>query len=434
MKLTVTLAIAAATALSAGAQTWSLDSCIAYAVNHNLTVKTREINTVSAEYDITEAKDRFLPNVNFGASQSFSFGRGLTSENTYANRNTSNLGWQASLNLPIFQGLRNVRNLDYAKTNFRAALAQLESAKDDIALNVMAQYLQCLYYDEMHKVALEQVRMSQVELDRRRDLLANGKIAEVEVLQAESQLAQDELSAVNALNNKTLGLLDLAQMLELPDTQGFDISPLDTESPLPILNAEDVYRAALTVNNSIAAQRLQVESAAKYVKVAQSGWLPTLSFNAGIGSNYYTMSGMKSEGFGAQMRHNLSKSLGFSLSVPIFDAFSTRNSVRKARIQQINARLQLTDAQNRVYKAIQQAYTQAIAAEKSKASSAQACTATAAALEAMREKYNYGKANSTEFEQAKSAYIKAVSDSVQAKYESVLRRRILDFYYTGTRF
>ncbi len=134
------------------------------------------------------------------------------------------------------------------------------------------------------------------------------------------------------------------------------------------------------------------------------------------------------------MRHNLSKSLGFSLSIPIFDGFSTRNSVRRARLQEISARLQLSDSRNRLLKNITQAHTQAIAADKRREASRTAETSTHAALEAIREKYNYGKANATEFEQAKTAYIRAVSDAVQAKYESVLRRRILRFYSTGQRY
>ena len=418
--------------VTAGAETWSLDSCISYAVSHNLTVKSRELSAVSGELDITEAKDRFLPSLSAGASQSFSFGRGLTSENTYANRNTSNFGWNIGLNLPLFQGLRNVRNLDYAKANMLTLVEELESAKDDITLNVIAQYLQALYTKEMVKVATEQVKLSKIELSRREELLEAGKIPELDLLQAKSQLAQDELTEVTAKNNYALALVDLTQLLELGSPEEFDIEAIETDPPLPLYNADDVYASALTTNHSIKASQLGVESAGKAIKLAKSGWLPTLSFSAGIGSNYYTVSGLTSDKFGNQMRHNLSKSLGFSLNVPIFDGFSTRNSVRKAKVQEINARLQLTDTKNRVYKAIQTAYTQAVAAEKRKASSVVARDATEAALEAMRLKYNYGKANATEFEQAKTAYIKAVSDAVQAKFESVLRKRILAFYYSGS--
>lgn len=437
MKLSKSIltAITLATALTAGAETWSIDSCISYAIAHNLTVKSRQISAEQGELGVTEAKDRFLPQVQAGANQSWGFGRSLTAENTYASRNTSNFGWNVGLNLPLFQGLRNVRNLDYARSSMVQTLEQLEETKDDITLNVIAQYLQALYCRELHGVALEQVRLSKVELERRKELLAAGKIPEVDLLQAESQLAQDEVSAVTALNNLDIAMLDLAQLLELPSTDGFDIAPLTTDpvdDRLP--SPTEVYESALRINHSIAAARAGVEASGKYVKVAQSGWLPSLSFSAGIGSSYYKTSGYINENFGAQMRHNLSKSLGFSLSIPIFDGFSTRNSVRRARLQEISARLQLSDSRNRLLKNIPQAHTQAIAADKRREASRTAETSTHAALEAIREKYNYGKANATEFEQAKTAYIRAVSDAVQAKYESVLRRRILRFYSTGQRY
>ena len=413
-------------------ESWSLDSSISYAVSHNLTVKSRELSVMSGELEITASKDGFLPNLSAGAQQSFSFGRALTAENTYANRNTSQFSWSAQMSLPIFQGLRNIRNVEYSKVNFRQLVEQLESSKDDITLAVIAQYLQVLYYQEIYKVSLEQVRLSKVMLERQRELLKAGKVPELDLLQAESQVAQDELTSVTALNNQNLALLDLAQLLELETADGFSIVPLEDDyRAVPLPSAETIYNTALRDNHGILASRLGLDVASKSVKLAQSGYLPTLSFSAGLGSSYYRTSGFDNENFGGQMRHNLSQYLGFSLNIPIFDAFSTRNSVRRAKLQQLSAQLQLKEAEVQLYKTITQAYTQAIAAEKRLESSQIAEKATAAALDAMSEKYTYGRANATEYEQAKTAYIQAVSEAVQAKYESALRRRILRFYYTS---
>ncbi|MCH5239644.1 MAG: TolC family protein [Muribaculaceae bacterium] len=408
---------------------WSLDSCINYAVSHNLTVKSRELNVRNAELTVTEAKDAFLPNLSGGAQQSFSFGRGLTQENMYANRNTSQFGWSVQMSMPLFQGLRDVRNLDYSRANYRMIIEELESAKDNITLSVIAQYLQVLYCKEMYDVAMEQVRLSEFELNRRKELVEAGKIPELDILQAQAQLSQDELTAVSANNDLDLALLDLSQMLELETPEGFDVEPLSVSMiELPLMRPEEVYESALSGNHSVKASRLAVDVADKYIKLAQSGYLPTLSFSAGLGSSYYKTSGFDNESFLGQMRHNLSQSLGFSLNIPIFDSFSTRNNVRKAKVQQLSAQLQLKETELQLYKTIQQAYTQAVAANKRKESSAVAEKSTRASFDAIREKYNYGKANATEFEQAQTEYIKAVSQSVQAKYESVLRRRILAYY------
>jgi len=147
-------AMALAAVASAGAvEPWSLDSCVNYAISHNITVQSRMLEAEGGRLSVTEAKDRFLPTVSGYGSQSFSFGRGLTAENTYANRNTSSFSAGAQLSLPIFQGLAGVRRLDYAKASLRALLEQTEAAKDDVTLNVTSQYLQALYTAEMIAVA-----------------------------------------------------------------------------------------------------------------------------------------------------------------------------------------------------------------------------------------------------------------------------------------
>ena len=206
-------------------------------------------------------------------------------------------------------------------------------------------------------------------------------------------------------------------------------TPLGDEDIL-LPNPEQIFENALQYNHTMRAGRLQQEAAEKNVSLAKSGYIPTLSFSAGLGTNYYKTSGYQNENFGAQMRHNFAKSIGFSLSVPIFDAFSTRNNVRRARIQQESLRLQLDDSRNRLYKAIMQAHTQAIGAVKKQESARIAVESSLAAFEAMKVKYDNGRANATEFQKAQSNYINSQAQAVQAKYERILRARILDFYNT----
>lgn len=425
--LTLTLAaVCAAVPASAGC-VWTLDSCINYAVDHNLTVKSRELQVRSGELDIVAAKDRFLPQISAGASESWSFGRGLTSENTYTNRNTSNFGWNVGLSLPIFQGLAAVRQTAYAKANLRAVIEELEAAKDDITLNVISAYLQVLYSGEMVSIAEEQLRLADVELRRREQLLEAGKVAELDVTEARSQLAQNQMSLVSAQNDRTLALVDLAQLLELPDISGFDISPVDDEG-LGLYSPDEVYRRALDTNHSVLASRRQIEAADRNISLAKTSYLPTLSFNAGLGSSYYTVNGVNSESFGSQMRNNFNKSIGFSLNIPIFDAFSSRNSVRRAKIQKLNAELEHETNERNLYKNIQQAYYQAVGADERRQAAEVSESATREAFEAMSVKYEFGKANATEYEQSRSDYVRACAEAVRAKYESILRRRILAFY------
>ncbi|MCM1504292.1 MAG: TolC family protein [Muribaculum sp.] len=417
-------------AFAATAQAWDLEQCVDYALDHNITIKQRMADIESSEISVASAKSGYLPSVSAGVSQSWSLGRGLTAENTYANRNTSSTSWNASLNLPLFDGLSTPRQVSYAKANLAATLEQFEAAKENVTLNVITAYLQVLYNKELHEVAMNQVELSKYELNRQTALLEAGKIPEIDMLEAQSQLAQDELSAATSANDTRLSLLDLAQLLELDEIEGFDIQPLKDESML-LASPEDVYAQALNINHGLKAARSNIFAAERSISVAKSGYMPRLSFNAGIGSSYFTMSGADNEPFRKQMKNNYSTNFGLSLSIPIFDALSTHNSIRRAKVQHIAAQLQYEEAEQNLYKTIQQAYYQADGAHKRLKASETASATADAAFEAMREKYNIGRATPTEYEQAKTRALRAKAESIQAKYEMIMRTRILDFYARG---
>ncbi|WP_289769923.1 TolC family protein [uncultured Duncaniella sp.] len=432
MKITgisILSALLISAALPAKAETWSLDSCINYAIDHNLDVRSALIERYKGDLNVTEAKDRFLPTLSASAAQSWSFGRGLTSENTYANRNTSSTGFNVSFSLPIFQGLSALRQLRQAQANTHTLDLRVENAKDDVTLGVIAYYLQVLYSREIVSVRKEELRLAQTQLERQQILFEGDKVPEVDVLQAKSQVASSQVAVVNAENDYSLALVDLTRALELKGTEDFDVEPIDLDGELPRLaSADEVYKNALNNNSGILAARSSVGLADHAISIAKTGYIPKLSFNAGLGSNYYTMSGMPSNSFGRQMRDNFSKSLGFSLNVPIFDAFNTRNQIRQARAQKLSAELELERQESNLLKTIRQAHSQAEGAEAQYRAGETAVTSAKAALDAMTEKFTYGRANATEWEQARSNYITTLSQQVQAKYEMILRNRILNFY------
>ncbi|WP_301709211.1 TolC family protein [uncultured Duncaniella sp.] len=432
MKITgisILSALLISAALPAKAETWSLDSCINYAIDHNLDVRSALIERYKGDLNVTEAKDRFLPTLSASAAQSWSFGRGLTSENTYANRNTSSTGFNVSFSLPIFQGLSALRQLRQAQANIHTLDLRVENAKDDVTLGVIAYYLQVLYSREIVSVRKEELRLAQTQLERQQILFEGDKVPEVDVLQAKSQVASSQVAVVNAENDYSLALVDLTRALELKGTEDFDVEPIDLDGELPRLaSADEVYKNALNNNSGILAARSSVGLADHAISIAKTGYIPKLSVNAGLGSNYYTMSGMPSNSFGRQMRDNFSKSLGFSLNVPIFDAFNTRNQIRQARAQKLSAELELERQESNLLKTIRQAHSQAEGAEAQYRAGETAVTSAKAALDAMTEKFTYGRANATEWEQARSNYITTLSQQVQAKYEMILRNRILNFY------
>lgn len=414
--------------IGAHAETMDLDQCINYAIDHNLSIKQGEIERRNAAQEVVSAKDAVLPQISASASNSWNFGRGLTAANTYADRNTMNFGASIGLQLPLFNGLQTVRNIDYAKTNLTAIVENLEATKDDVILRVMAQYLQALYCRELESVAQSQANLTTEEVRRREALLEAGKIPEADMLDARSQAAQANLQLVAAQNDRATALLDLAQLLRVPDVHDFDIRELDT-SALPVIrDPKMVYDAALGVNHAIRANQLQAEAAGKRIRLAQTGYIPKLSFNAGLGSNYYKISGYPNDPFKTQMSHNFSQYVGFSLNVPIFDGLTTRNNIRTARLQRLNADLNLETQKDNLFKAINESYLQAVGAREKLAAAEEACAAGEAALAAVQEKYNIGRATPTDFDTAKNNLIQAMSERARAKYELLLRARILDFY------
>lgn len=189
MKRLIGAAIAACAMLGAKAETMNLDRCIAYAIENNLTVRQHDIERRNAELQLTDAKDTALPQISGSASQSWNFGRGLTSANTYADRNTSSFGANIGLQMPLFNGLQTVRGIRYAKASLVAIVESLEATKDDVALRVIAQYLQVLYCKEIESVAISQAELTLEEQHHREALLEAGKIPEADMLDARSQAA-----------------------------------------------------------------------------------------------------------------------------------------------------------------------------------------------------------------------------------------------------
>lgn len=431
LKTTIFATLVASIPSAAVAETWSLDSCVSYAVSHNITVKAQQLGITDGELSVVEAKDRFLPTLSANAGESVSFGRGLTASNTYANRNTSNFQWGASLSLPLFQGLSAYRQVKVAESNLQKLLYEHEAAKDNVTLNVIMQYLQVLYAKEVHKSAQTQLSYSTYETERQRALVEMGKVAEADLYTAEAQRAQDTLQVVTTANDIRVALVNLANLLQLPTAEGFDISPIAEGEPL-IPTAEAVYHSALTRNHSILASRQGIEVADRSIELAKSGYLPRLSFNAGLGSSYYTVSGTITDSFGTQMRQNYSTYFGLNLQIPIFDAFSTRNSIKKAKLQRTSAELELDRQSSELYKTIQLAYYEARGARDKYFTSLQTLEKLNASFEAMREKYNLGRATPTEFEQAKNNLFRTQISSIQAHYEYLLRHRILLFYQNNS--
>lgn len=432
MKLKQLFIIASVVTMPAYAQQkWDLKQCIEHAIANNLTIKLQEAQREQSKVELSTARNSFLPDLSGSASQSFNFGRSLQADNTYQSLNTQNTGLNLNTSIPLFSGLQKINNVALSKLNLKAAMEDLNKAKEDISIQVASAYLQVLFNEELVKVANEQLVLSKEMLEQKTAFYKNGKASQAEWYEAKARVAQDELSAVQAENNLRLSLLDLSQLLELPSPDDFGIVSPATDSIAGLkiqTSPAEVYAEAVLTKPSVKAAQYRLEGAEKSIRIAKGAYYPQLSFGAGISTNFYNVSGMENGNFGSQLRDNFSQYIGFSLSVPIFNRFETRNRVRSARIQQHTYYWQLEESKKTLYKEIQQAYYNAVNAETQYQSSLTADEAAQASFLLMKEKYTNGKANATEYNESRTAWMKAVSDRLQAKYDYLFRTKILDFY------
>ena len=419
-----------------GAQTpWTLEKCIDYAVEHNIAVRQIENQIEQRQLQLQTSKAQRLPDLNASAGQNFSFGRGLTAENTYTNTNTSSTSFSIGTSVPLFTGFQIPNQVKLSQLNLEAATKDLEKARNDIRTQVAQAFVQTLYDMEISNVARRQIAIDSAQVARLKVLLEVGRASHAELSQQQATLAQSQLTATQAQNNVQLALLNLSQLLELDTPEGFAIAVPDSSlysslftlhSSLP--SPESIFAEAVGIRPEIQSEQLRLKATEHSIKIAQAGLYPSLSFSAGLGTNYYTTSGFPSDGFGKQLKNNFSQYLGFNLSIPIFNRLQTRSSIRSARVDRLNQQLQLDNVRKQLYKEIQQAYYNTVAARQKLASSQQARQASQDAFALVQAKYEQGKATITEFNEARNNMLKAESDLTQARYEYLYQTALIRFY------
>ena len=414
-------------------QAWTLRQCADYAIEHNISIKQKGNQRKQRDIQLSTAKNSRLPDLSASASESFSFGRGLTLDNTYTNRSTSSTSFSLGTTVPLFTGFKIPNQIKLNQLNLEAATQDLEKAKNDIRMQVAKAYVQILYDTEIAEVAHRQIAIDSAQVVRLEAFLENGKASHAEVSQQQSTLAQSRLTATQADNNLQLDILALSQLLELSSPEGFSIVRPSTNSQFSIRHSQlpspdAIYQEALTMKPEVQAEQLRLTASERNINIAKSALYPTLNLSAGLQSNYYKTDGMKADPFATQMKNNFSQYIGLNLNVPIFARFQTRNSIRSARIDRDNQLLQLENVKKTLYKEIQQVYYNAVAADSKYHSSEAAAQSSKDAFTLVQAKYENGKATITEFNESKNNYLKAESNLVQARYENLYQQALLDFY------
>ncbi len=420
---------------------WSLQDCVDYALKNNLTVQQSYLSVKSAKIDFLQSKLNFLPSFSANGSQSSNWGRSVDRATyQYSNQKNSQFYMSVNGNLTLFNGLQNVNELRLQEFNYLASKYNSDEIKDNISLNIAAAYLQILYNIEQVNNAKRQLATTEDQINLTKKEVEYGKVARGNLLDVEAQGASDQVNLVKAQNTLMLAYLDLMQLLDLKSNTKFDIQKPNlviTHRP-SLLPIENIYNKALGIMPEIKNAEYVVKSAGASLAMSRGQRSPTLSLFSSYGNNYSTLIKMSNDPtnpgytvtkpFGDQFRENYNYSLGFSLSVPIFNRFAVGNAIAKSKISLEKARLNLSQQKNTLRKSIEQAYTDALASYQTYEASLKSVASLKEAFTYAQEKFNLGMLNSTDYTQAKNNYYNAESTLTSAKYDYIFKTKLLDFY------
>lgn len=440
---------------------WTLQDCINQALQSNIQVKQQQLNSNLSKLQYNQSIASFFPSINGSANHVYSNGQTLdpiTNEFVSSLVQTNNFG--ISANLVLFNGLQQLNTLKQKQYDFLASKYDVEKMKNDISLTIAVSYLQILYNIELLNVAKNQFEISKEQVARTQKLFQAGSVAKGNLLSMEAQQASDELLMVNAQNQLDISYLTLVQLLDLKDTQGFEIVKPELSNPEAsslLQTVDEIYNKALGTQPDILSANYKIKSAKKGTSIAYGNLSPSLSLNGSVGTGYSenntdrvvtstsmaligsTESGepvyspmqnyvMNKIPFKEQLNQNVYNSFGFYLSVPIFNKWQVQTGISTAKIGLKSAQLNLENTQNQLYKTIQQAYTDAKAALNKYNAASKSVDAMSESFNYVQQKFDNGMVTTLDFNDAKTKLLKAKSDALQAKYDYIFRLKVLDFY------
>lgn len=467
MRLFGTLLFLLLTGISARAQqAWTLQQCIDHALSHNLQVKQSGLSVEQNRSQMQQSTASLFPSVNGSASQSYFFGRSIDPfTNVFANQQIRNNNFNLNASMSIFEGFQLMNTLRQSKLNYMASKADLDKIRNDIALNVATAYLQVLYNEDLVRVAEGQTESSRQQRDRAKRQYELGAIAQSGYLDLESQFATDELNLVNARIQLAQARLTLTQLLELDTVSDFHVVRPDVLLPAwdaGSASVDIVFSAALNTQPEIRASEFRYQSAERGLSVARGARYPRLSVSGNLNTNISSSaeeviglqvlppsiveSGFTSAGdtvysvipnnvlqtretpFSKQFDNNLGKSVGFTLSVPIFNGWAARNGIVRAKIGLEQARISREQTRKTLYKSVQQAVTDAQAASARYEAGNRSLAALERSFEENRKRFEVGAISTYDYLLVQNNLARARATALQNKYDFLFRLKVLDFY------
>ena len=444
--MTVILAMLAAGTICAqtSSKVWTLDECIGYALEHNIDIKRQELDVDNSEIGLSESRWDYAPSLSAGSSYSISSGRVLD-QTTYEfieNNVVGSSSASVSGSMQVISGMRRHYALKKAKASLKASLADLESVRQDIEMNVTAAYLQILCDQENLSSAREMASMLESQIEKIQAMVDLGRVTEADLLQIRSQhyAALNDVAA--AEGQCRLSRMELCQLLEIQDWESFAIEPIEADDYDGMQLFPSTDSVSVESSPEYRSAEAGVEVARRNLQIARASYYPTLSLSAGYGTSY---SGARQKAvqnpdgtyryeaypFFRQYLDNGSSYLSLSLNIPIFSGMSTRNSVRRAK----NASLDAQYALQAVWKQLSREYEQALIEYQTSCRQYETAREQLAyaeeAARMMTEKYNLGKTDFTSWNTAMTELAKAKYGLNSQKFTTATSYRILVILYVA---
>jgi outer membrane protein len=410
---------------------WTIQECVTYALENNITVKQGENTLLSNDQDVIATKGNLLPTLSANTGHNLTLGNAEIFPGQFVDRTANSTNLSINVNQTIFNGFRNTYFYKQALINREANELNLSKIKDDISLIVVNAYLNVLFNKENLETAQAQYEFSLKQLKQVQEFVDAGVQPKADIYDSEATLAADEQSVTIADNNYTLALLSLSQTLQLP-FDGFDVEIIELDDPASELMYNDVtpiLNQAIENRSEIKVAEKNIESAEIGTKISKSGFSPRVTAGYGFGSNvFFTNLTSDEASFFDQLNDQKTQSFNINVNIPIFSGFANKTNVAKSKISEENSKLDLEQAKLDLESNVQRAFTDAQAGLKAYLAARKSLTSQELAFQNSQERYNIGSMNSFDLEQTRIRLINAQSSLINAKYDFIFKTKVLDFY------
>ncbi|MCE1168266.1 MAG: TolC family protein [Sphingobacteriia bacterium] len=414
----------------ARAQEYTFKQCLDQALSQNLTVRQQILTSNLKEVNLTQSQNSRFPSVDANVRQQYSNTDNQSSTTgDWSREGAFSTSGSINASVNLFSGLRIKNSIEQAKLDLLSGQADVAVQKETLTLQILDQYLQLLYADEQVRNSKSQLDLTKQQLDLAKAKVDAGTLSRADYLQVESQYFSEQTTLTNAENLYESNRISLMQLMEIPVNKQFRITQPDlTDLPLTLTtpNSYDLYLKALEIKPQIESAELSAKSAEMGIKIAKAGYMPSLSLDAGITTNYSDRVNQLS--FSSQLNHNLTPAVGLTLSIPIYKQGSTKAQVSTAMIQSSQAKLQLQNTQNQLRKSIENACLDFSASLSKYQSTSAQYQSSEASYEVASERFSRGVINAVDLLYQKTAVIQAQSALLQAKYNVLYASKVLDFY------